>query len=220
MKVEEISYSNAQEMIRKHVGNLDSVITMDFGHQYRCRLPVSCSRHKDESHAIRILFNQLRTGNYLCAKLKAMEPNEAFKRLSKKFLLPQVVVDIFERVVLTRKFFHPLSDFLVKFNVCSIKSQLKAIAAQLSSYLKALLLVVYRTEDFCEEVKQAILNKCAVFFSSTKVDTGEGFKSLEMKESLNVLMSSNVDNFSTQLSTGNSYALNMDYGCTYTKEIH
>lgn len=71
------------------------------------------------------------------------------------------------------------------------------------SHLQTLMVLVYRTEEFSEDMKTSLLNDLSKFFKEVKADKGI-FKT-DVFSTIEALKRSNVKNFATQLSTEPAY---------------
>lgn len=259
----DISHESVAVLIERCVESTDTAITMDAAFTNRCKLPASCHRNLDQSHLVFHFFEGIANGSFKCHNYSFLNPGLAFKNLNAIMSLSDDLYNVFN--VMQCQVVHRVFQTILRFNfreenaklLLLIKkyprhqTELNALsfAVHCISYLKAFLLVLFRTEDFDKKVKDAVLTKCGLFFSNVQFDVGHGKTRSHICDYISVLQDSGCDNYSTQLSVESSYhfghclhiskkqtledikefheslsgvylcAVNSDYGCTYVKEL-
>lgn len=257
-----VSTESVASLVERCVEQTDTIITMDSSTSNRCNLPTSCHRNIDQCHLIHSFFERIANASFSCHNYSLLNPSLAFKNLNGTIPLSDGICSIFR---VKRDYFHGVSQILLSFDVAKEKARITWLikkyprhqtdltalffAVHCIAYLKAFHLVLFRTEDFDKKVKNAVLEMCRLFFANVQFDVGHGKSSSHISDYIPVLQDSEVDNYSTQLSTESSYhfghclhiakkydvddiskfheslsgvylcAVNADYGCTYVKEL-
>lgn len=180
IKHEEISKRSMSAMLEDHLTETDEFITVDHGLGNSCKLPSSCQRNYNQSHKITILLRYLAEGKFMIDKL-TFDPSAAYTALDPKFYLPRVFIKVLKVRHIIR--FHEFSHILINFNPHEVRADISLLrnkhsnhAAEIDallftiryiSYLKALLLVTYRTEEF-NEISRMLFCKRLEFSSQTR----------------------------------------------------
>lgn len=257
----DVAHEGVASLVKRCIESTDRVITMDRYFGNVCKLPDTCHRNIDQSHLVHHFFRHIANGSFSCLKYSFLKPGLAFKNLKDIIPLSHGLRTVFNKGI----YFHIVVQTLLRFDVAEEKEKLLLLikkhpchrtdlnalffAVHCIAYLKAFLLVLFRTEDFDGKIKDAVLEKCSLFFSSVQFDVGHGKSRSHICDYISVLQDSDCDNYSTQLSTESSYhlghclhirrqytldgikrfqeslsgvylcAVNTDYGCTYVKEL-